>query len=278
MPEAKMKQNNSWRGRSYTLPDGTVLKSVTTILKVIDKPALVNWAANLERESCVEAARVVFERLAGRKVSSTTFEAALLTELTSVKQHHRELEKASAIGTLTHGRIEWELRTQLGQKPKKEFRLPEQIVDPQSGEISEHPAHIAYRSYKAWRDEAQLKPLAIEQRVFSRKYKFAGTLDLYCEAYGALTVLDWKTGKGIYDESSLQNAAYRHAWIEMEQAEAPIAGLVVRLPKQPDDPGFETKVIPWSEQEPLMVAFRAAKYLSDWTDANYKRWKEANPS
>lgn len=274
---AQLKQNNGRRGRTYTLPDGTVLKSVTTILKVIDKPALVNWAANLERDSCVEAARLVFERLAGRKVSATTFEAALLTELTTVKQHHRELEKAGAIGTLVHNRIEWELRAQLGQK-LKEVRLPEQHVDQKSGEISEHPAHIAYREYQKWRDEARLKPIAIEQRVFSRKYKYAGTLDVYCEAYGALTLLDWKTGKGIYDEAGLQNAAYRHAWIEMEQAEAPIAGLIVRLPKMPDDPGLETKVIPWEDQDRLMVAFRAAKYLSDWADENYRRWKEANPS
>jgi hypothetical protein len=133
---------------------------------------------------------------------------------------------------------------------------------------------VAYRAYKEWEKESQLKPIAIEQKVWSRKYKYAGTMDVYGECYGARTLLDWKTGKSIYDEASLQNAAYRHAWVEMEQAEAPIVGLIVKLPKREDDPGFETRVIPWEDQDALMIAFRAAKYLSDWKDANYKAWKE----
>jgi len=271
---AGVKQNNGPRGRSYTLEDGTKLKSVTTILKVIDKPALMNWAANTEREACVEAARVVYERLGGNVISDVSFEAALLTELTTVKSHRRQAESAAAIGTLVHARIEWELRGKMGKKSKLEPRIPEQQIDRKTREVTEHPAHVAYRAYQAWAKEAQLKPLAIEQKVWSLKYKYAGTMDVYGECYGARTLLDWKTGKSIYDEAKLQNAAYRHAWVEMEQAEAPITGLIVKLPKMPDDPGFETKVITWDEQEKLMVAFRAAKYLSDWIEANYKAWKE----
>lgn len=272
----KAKQNTNRGGyRKYTLPDGTVLKSVTTILDVIGKKALIGWAANVERDAVVEAARLVYERLGGNVISSVSFEAALLTELTSVKQHRRQMETAAAIGSLVHARIEWEMRTAMGVKTR-EPKIPEQFVDQKSGELSEHPAHVAYRAYQAWRDEAQVKPLAIEQQVYSLKYRYAGTMDLYCEAYGARTLLDWKTSKSIYDEAKLQNAAYRHAWIEMGQAEAPIAGLIVRLPKMPDDPGFETLPIAWAEQERLMIVFRAAKYLSDWADENYKRWKEAN--
>lgn len=272
---ATAKRKDSWRGRSYTLPDGTKLKSVTTILNVIGKPALVNWAANVEREAVVEASRLVYERLGSNTISSISFEAALLTELTSVKSHRRQMENAAAIGTLVHARIEWELRTAMGVKTE-EPRIPEEHLDMKTGDRSEHPAHVAYRAYKAWADEAQLKPLAIEQQVYSLKYKYAGTMDVYGECYGARTLLDWKTGKSIYDEAKLQNAAYRHAWIEMEQAEAPIVGLIVRLPKMPDDPGFETLPISWDEQERLMITFRAAKYLSDWSDENYAAWKAKN--
>lgn len=270
-----VKQNNGPRGRSYTLEDGTKLKSVTTILKVLDKPALVGWAANKEREACVEAARLVFERFGDNKVSGVSFEAALLTELTSVKSHRRETESAAAIGTLVHSRIEWELRTKLKIRSKMEPKIPEHQVDRKTGEVSEHPAHVAYRAYQEWVKESKLVPLAIEQRVWSRKYGYAGTMDVYGECYGVRTLLDWKTGKSIYDEALLQNAAYRHAWIEMGQAEAPVSGLIVKLPKTADDPGFELKTVPWNAQEKLMIAFRAAKYLSDWVEANYNAWKGA---
>jgi len=78
----------------------------------------------------------------------------------------------------------------------------------------------------------------VEQVVYSEKHRYAGTLDLLAEVNGVLTVVDWKTGKAVYSEAHLQNAAYRQAVREMKHGD-PKQGLIVRLPKTYDDPEFE---------------------------------------
>src|SRR5208282_6385084 len=86
------------------------------------------------------------------------------------------------------------------------------------------------------------KPLMVEFTVVSKKYGYAGTADLLAEVDGVLTLVDWKTGKAVYKEAHLQNAAYRNALQEMEIYDGctmPLAGLVLRLPKTETDPDFE---------------------------------------
>jgi len=66
-----------------------------------------------------------------------------------------------------------------------------------------------------------------EMIVYSKKYKFAGTLDFMGEVTIPATkkekekkvniLLDWKTGKGLYPEYDLQVAAYLHAHKEMNK-------------------------------------------------------------
>jgi len=251
--------------------------SVTTVLAVIGKPALISWAANMERELVLRAAGDAYEAIGTAGVSRTSFDAHVLTELTNTRGHQRQKETASAIGTLVHARIEWELRSKLaGKKLPKEPKIPEQQVDPKTREITVHPALVAYEAYTAWRKDVNFKPRAIEQRVWSRKYGYAGTMDVEGLVRDVPTLLDWKSSKAIYDEALLQNAAYRQAWIEMGHGAAPLHGLIVKLPKNPDDPGFETRDVPWEMQDELFVVFRAARHLWVWQRKMYERWKEAN--
>lgn len=66
-------------------------------------------------------------------------------------------------------------------------------------------------------------PVYIEQQVVSKKYGFAGTLDLAMFYQNKGYVCDFKTGKGLYPEVALQLSAYSHALYEM--------GLVTRPQK-----------------------------------------------
>ena len=43
---------------------------------------------------------------------------------------------------------------------------------------------------------------------------YGGTIDLYCTLNGTPTLVDFKTGSGIYDEHYYQLCAYRHLLIE----------------------------------------------------------------
>ena len=101
----------------------------------------------------------------------------------------------------------------------------------------------AFDSWLNWREQVKLEPLHMEQRVYSLHHGFAGQMDLYAAVDGKLTVLDWKSGKAIYDEAYLQSAAYWTAFREMGHGADDMQGCIVRLPKTAGD-SFEVAVIP----------------------------------
>src|SRR5207237_6771148 len=104
-----------------------------------------------------------------------------------------------------------------------------------------------------------LEPLAIERTVYCESCGYAGTLDLYARVEGALTVLDWKSGRAIYPEAFLQNVAYRHAAARQRLPSS--QGLIVRVPKLVNDPSWEVMAVP----ETLVIDdFMAAARRARW--------------
>lgn len=244
--------------RFYETPDGLLYPSVTNILGCIGKPALINWAAKTEREMVVEAAANLWEDvpLVGKKMSRPAYIATLTERIGKTKAHQKELAKAGEIGSQAHALIEWNLRKELGQTVGPEPRIADKAL-------------WAFMAYEDWRKKSGLKPLAIEQTVWSTTHRYAGTMDVFgevlIEPHGTcVAVLDWKTGKGIYDEALLQNAAYVQALIEMGHAKPPVYGVIVRLPKVETDPDFEVLPIAAHEQPALFDAFLAVKRLWGW--------------
>jgi hypothetical protein len=130
-------------------------------------------------------------------------------------------------------------------------------------------------AWEDWKKSVHLKPIAIEQVVYSPKYGYAGTLDLLAEVNGELAVLDWKTGKAVYSEAHLQNAAYRQAVREMGHGD-PVKGYIVRLPKVETDPEFE--VVEAEPEGSSFEVFLNTQKLWEWNYANelkYEAKKEA---
>ena len=248
--------------RQYEIPGGDLLDSVTSILGIIAKPALINWAANVERELCLEVAQAVYdETTAGpgglAELTSMQFALAIRERLGSQRAHQRKLVKAGDIGTEVHNRIEWEIRSIMGL---------EQLAPP--SELSPDAA-VAWAAFSTWKQDVGLVPKGIEQVVWSRMFGYAGTLDLFADVtvpvLGERTaVFDWKTGKAIYPEAKVQAAAYAHALLEMEHVKELPWGCIVRLPKLSTDPGFEVCWISPQELEKHFQGFLAAKALWDW--------------
>lgn len=265
------------RGRFYELPDGTRYPSVTNILSVIGKPALINWAANTERDMVIRAAAALYEDLpAGPKMARPAFVSTLQKRLGHEKAHQKALAKACEIGSQAHALIEWNLRRELGQR-----------VGPQP-EIGDKAAW-AFAAYQRWRERVSLKPLMIEQAIWSRVHEYAGTLDWLADAdlrslvpdadipegARALVLGDWKTGKAIYEEALLQNAAYVEAFTEMGHGEkGTLWGAIVRLPKVETDPDFEVRVISPYEQVENFAAFKSARNTWEWIQ-KHNRWMKA---
>jgi len=80
------------------------------------------------------------------------------------------------------------------------------------------PASIqpSIKAFRKWADKHFIKILDpehdIERQIFNREYSYSGVLDMIAEIDGVLGVLDIKTSGGIWNEYSLQTAAYLYAY------------------------------------------------------------------
>jgi len=254
-------------GRHYLCQDGQLRASVTTILGAINKPALIPWAASQERAMVTEAAAVLYAQLAGRPpLEKPAFIAELTTALGTVKAHAKALAQAAEIGTQVHHYIEWILRKDLGQ-----------IVGA-APDLSPK-ALVAYQIFNRWRDGVRLIPQRIEQQIWSAIHGYAGTLDLLASitvnGERCTAVLDWKSGKAIYPEALLQNAAYVHALTEMGHVTGPVHGVIVRLPKVESDPEPEVSIISPNEQAGLLEVFLEVKRLWVWLQEQERARQDA---
>ena len=61
-------------------------------------------------------------------------------------------------------------------------------------------------SYLNWAKDKVIEPILLEERMISEIHKFGGTPDFYGKVNGILTLTDYKTGSGIYDEYLVQVA------------------------------------------------------------------------
>lgn len=192
--------------------DGEQYPSVTTIIKCLDKPALVPWASKMQREADALTAMS----------ASTPREAAELI-LASPNAAYAKSAKAADIGTEAHAAVEWFLRH------------PEGFLEG-APELSD-PAQNCFDSWLKWWKGSGLTVVGIETVVHSNKHQYAGRIDVLAEKKGKRYVIDWKTGKDIYPEAHLQNTAYRAALDEMGMKTD--GGAMVLLPKE----GGNVKVV-----------------------------------
>lgn len=223
------------QGHSYTL-NGHRIPGVTTALRALAKPALVNWAANTAANYAADN----WDELAGYTVSA---------RIARIASAHRQRSKsAMARGT----RIHTFGAALLAGEP---LDVPEELAGP-------------VEAYARFLDAWQLEPLHTELPVCNTQYQYAGTLDAIGVSPKLGTVLfDIKTGS-VYKETALQLAAYRYCDITTDPA--------VRLPEVDatyvahvlDD---SVELVPVTADRPVWAAFLhilAAWRWQEWTDTD----------
>lgn len=154
------------------------LPSVTTILGILDKPALMYWAVNC----CCDYI------LQNMNVKSSIFD--LVEE--ARKSWRTVQRQALDIGTKTHEAIQVYLET------NKEPRIEDQKV------------LTAFIAFLEWKEKNKLEVIECEKVVFGENY--AGTADLICKLSGEITLIDFKTSAKIYEEYIYQVSAYAKAY------------------------------------------------------------------
>ena len=167
------------------LANGEKAESVTTILNVIAKPALVQWSAKMASE--------YIER---NLVPGKAYDEIEIKDLCRKASFaHREHKQTAAdIGSLVH---EW-IETFIKMKGK--------MGNPMHPEVK-----AGIEAFKQWIEENHVEFHESEQKVYSRKYNFSGTFDFIATVNGKRMMGDIKTSSGIYNEMFLQTSAYQLA-------------------------------------------------------------------
>jgi len=192
-----MKETITKRNRAhitYKLQDGTIVPGVTTILGILNKPALVKWANNLGLQG----------------IDSTKY-----------------VDEKAAIGTLAHQMIANYLRG-------------EETDTSEYSKVQIDQAENAVLSFFEWEKTHHIEPVLVEEPLVSELHKFGGTIDCLGIINGNVTLIDFKTSKGIFPEMLIQVAAYK----ELLFGHGDIAEqtIILRIGRTPDE-GFEERLV-----------------------------------
>ena len=136
-------------------------------------------------------------------------------------------DKAASIGTLAHLMVQ----NYLGCVEQPDYSLFS------SDDISQ--AENALLSFWEWEKAHKIEPLFLEVPLVSDQYKFGGTVDCVAKMDGKLWLIDFKTGKAIYDEMAIQLAAYRQLLAEHGTH---VDGCRILRIGRSEDEGFDDKV------------------------------------
>lgn len=199
MPDPALPRLGATLDGQQPMPEDDRLWSVTTLLGVLDKPALVSWAANETAKAAVANIDTVAQLL-----RSDGAEAAV--EYLSKARYKRAPGRtmtAKDLGSAVHTAVESYVLN--GRRPDD--------LDPDV-------APFVFQ-FERFLDAYQPEFVAAEVTVFSPAGEYAGTADAFVRIGGTPLILDYKTSWESYDgrgrpkkpypEVALQLAAYRYA-------------------------------------------------------------------
>ena len=243
------------------IAEGERRPSATTVTGMIDKPALKHWAAN-------QAGEYIRKNLEPGSVNEVDIED-LATE--AAKAWKKFQKTKALIGTSAHDYIEqyinWTL--DLGPEPIHLGTL-------------HHSTIRSVEGFLEWEKQVQPSYDWAERVVYSKALKVAGTADIGCRIDGLHTVIDLKTGKGIYAEFGLQTEFYRRALCEEfdEWKEDESERGILHIPgtgkwKFHDELGIQK--LTGNTGEGDWEAFMGALGIWKWKDRNPKTWQYGRP-
>ena len=215
--------------------EGKKVESVTGICgNGIPKPELTGW---LVATPIREIKALINHKLDNDEVIDRV---SLERIIDQAKNKTEEIKKdAGLVGTVVHGLIEDFLQ---GKK------IPNQ---------SDKKVLNCWNLFLNWWNTQEYEVVELEKKIFSKKYNYAGTLDLVLkDKKGDLILADIKTSNHISFDYTLQLNAYRQAY-EEETKQKISKGLIIRLPKS--DGNIEVKELPLNKQ--MFNAFLGAIHI-----------------
>lgn len=167
--------------------DGEWVPGVTTILGVLDKPAIAKWAASTVAEYVADHPREV--------------------------ESLRDMGRSPMVQALKE--LPWANRDKAGARGNLLHDYAEQILKGEEVEVAEEHVPVMEHAL-TFMDDWHIEPLLIEAATASREHLWAGTLDLIAKyrrpdtGEEGVGIFDWKSGKALYPEYAWQLNAYAH--------------------------------------------------------------------
>lgn len=228
------------KAHKYTI-NGKGIDGVSTSIKILAMDKVDDWAVNLDFNK--------FQELwdAGLNWKDAFRQAK--------KFHASERDGRADLGTNVHKVIEYYVKSRIRhQKEDPETKWttqPGMDLTKQEGE--------RFMLFVHWAEDNVASFVDSERPVYSKKYKYCGTLDFTCYLKGhkELFVGDIKNAKYIYPKNFLQTAAYEGA-LKEETGQVIEGRVIVRI----GDDHIET--IKREDFKTDYASFLAALRLSRW--------------
>ena len=175
----------------------TYLISCTACTGMIDKSRfLIPWAVGL-------AGQFLREHLEKSSVNQFTSEELLPLIDEACRQHTIKKEEAASIGSQVHKFAE-----QFAKAKIESSEMPKIYPD------SDEKVINGINAFIDWITQHNVKFHASEKLVYSQRHGFVGIADAIAEVDGKEVLIDYKTGKRIYNEAYLQVSGYMLAFEE----------------------------------------------------------------
>lgn len=191
--------------------NGVKMTGVTSILGVIDKPALIQWSANM-----------AVDYVASNLMSAITYplDNNKITEVFNLarKAWAKNRDSAGGIGTQCHYWIE--------QFVKAKINGSEYIPNYESENVKK-----MVEKFIEWSVNENITFLLSEQKIYSTEHFYAGTVDIVFEKGGKKYIGDIKTAKDIYSTNYLQMAGYHICFEELGKLKDLAGYCVINIPK-----------------------------------------------
>lgn len=136
-------------------------------------------------------------------------------------------DEAAEIGTLAHAIIQAHLS-------KEELDYTEY------SSLQKDLAENAVLSFLEWEKNHKIEPILLEEALVSDSKEYGGTVDCYCKLDGEPTLIDFKTGKAIYEEYFVQVAGYAEL---LKEHGYPVNKVIILRVGRDNTEGFETRTV-----------------------------------
>ena len=225
---------------------GVKMKSVTQVLKLMHSGGIENWKLNTLAASIYDA----YADRDGQKIT-TTMHADVADVVAGVRKADMASNKER--GSMIHDAASEYLNAGGGSAwGRRDIRVLNLLDTPQE-------AMPALDYLADWMTDHEVRHIGNELLVYSPTWRYGGTLDFLGTMGDGRTILvDFKSGKGVYDEHIIQVAAYRQMLLEMGQPVDAIG--VLRLPPEPGKDG-EWYEVPEAQAAAALSAMHGLRSL-----------------